>query len=423
MTEEKQSFCIGKLNHFHLLVAGKTISDIGSSLDMVALNLYVYILTGSAFQMGIFMAVRLLGGFLAGFYSGVLADRMNRKSLMILSDVVRSIALLALVLSPADWQLPLLYMVAAVTGVFGSMFNVALQSSIPVIAKDESLIKANALINSLQSVSLLIGTLTAGIMLSFFSYQTIFAVDAISYLVSAANLLWLPIRTSENRHAAHAKASLFKEVGTTYLFLRALPVLLAVMFIRMMDTFGSGSHNVGIPVYSTRLDPDHPSLYMGLIWTCWAIGYLIASRGMAKWFKPKSEAQNEFLFGISTFLMSLFFILVFVDVFSYYLILLFACLAGISDGVSSICFNSRLQMVTDEKRGRVIGVSTALLTIGFGVGMVISSLLFDKFEPIVVVGLLHGIPMVMALGYTLYFYGKWKSGFRKATGANDMVEL
>lgn len=410
------------LRNFYFLVAGKTISDIGNYLDMVALNLYVYALTGSAFKMGIFMAIRLLGGFLSGFYSGILADRMNRKVLMIFSDIVRSIVLLALVFSPEDWQIPLLYTVAFVLGSFSSLFNVSFQSSIPVIVAEGYLVKANALLTSYQSVAMVIGLVTAGTILGFLSYESIFMIDAVTYFISAVNLIWLPIKTSENQTASHSKMSFFKELGATYIYLRTLPVLMGLMAIRFMDTFGSAAHNVGMPVFSSLMNPDHPSLYMGLIWAIWSVGNLAGSRGMVRWFKSNSEAHNELAFGISTFFMSAFFILVFWEN-PLYLILLFAFFAGISDGISSICFNSRLQKAPDDKRGRVFGISSTLQTVGFGIGMVICSPLFDHFKPIIVVGLLHGIPMLMTLGFTLKYFGKWRASLQQMADRKETVNL
>jgi MFS family permease len=396
--------------HFYQLLAGKTISDIGNFLDMVALNLYVFVVTGSAFQMGMFMAVRLFGGFITGFYSGILADRMNRKHLMIFADVVRAALMLSLVLTPAGWHLYLLYPVAFLIGIGNSLFGVAMQSSIPVVVGSDQRVRANALLSAWGSVAMVIGLVTSGTMLGVLGYKTIFAIDAATYLISAVNLLFLPIRTSEARAGSKAaeKSSFFAEFRNIFQYLRLTPVLLGVMAIRLVDTLGSASHNVGMPIFSAQMRPEQPSLFMGLIWAVWAVGNLSGSRGMSKWFKAEREAHTERAFGISTIFMSLFFILVFWGD-SLYWILPAAFLAGISDGVSGVCYNSRLQQVTDEKRGRVFGVSSTLQTVGFGVGMVICAPLFDLYRPVLVVGLLHGLPMVIAIYFTLYYFRKWKA--------------
>jgi MFS family permease len=180
------------------------------------------------------------------------------------------------------------------------------------------------------------------------------------------------------------------------------------MVIRLLDTFGSAAHNVGMPIFSAQMRPDHPSLLMGLIWAVWSVGNLGGSHWMSKWSKANQENHNERAFGISTFFMSLFFILVFWGD-SLWVILPCAFFAGISDGISSICYNSRLQQVPDEKRGRVFGVSSMALTVGFAIGMVICAPLFDLYRPGIVVGLLHGIPMVLALGYVVVYARRWSS--------------
>jgi MFS family permease len=413
--ETKKAF-----RHLYQLTAGKTISDIGNNFDMVALNLYVYMLTGSAVYMGIFMAVRLLGAFMAGFYSGILADRMNRKHLMILSDVMRSIALIVLVLTPAEYQTWVLFPVTFVMGWFSSLFGVALASSIPVIVGKENVVTANAVLTAWGSVAMVIGLFGAGVLLGTVSYQTIFVVDAITYIVSALNLLSLPIKTSETREAAKEKTSFFAEFRLIYGYIRTLPILLSLMAIRLVDTFGSAAHNVGMPVFSAQMNPEQPSLYMGLIWGVWAIGNLVGSRLMAKKFTSGDTSVNERAFGIATFFMSLFFILIFFES-PLWVILILAVFAGIADGVSMICYNTRLQQTPDEKRGRVFGISSTLQTVGFAVGMVICSPLFDLFKPVVVVGMLHGVPMILALLFTLYYFGTWKATRRQTENSHDVI--
>ncbi|QIC07863.1 MFS transporter [Brevibacillus sp. 7WMA2] len=397
-----------KMRYIYQLIAGRTISDIGSYLDMIALNLYVYLLTGSAVYMGLFMAVRLLGSFLAGFYSGMLADKFNRKKLMIISDVARFCLLFSLFITPQEYHFYMLYFVIFGMGMFSSMFNVSMQSSIPMLVSPENRVRANALLQSWQAIAMVVGMLSSGILINLLSYQNIFLLDSLTYLLSAVNLISLPIKTNETRTQSDQKASFFSEFSFIYRYLRVIPVLLSLMTIRLFDTFGSAAHNVGIPIYSSMIKPDNPSIIMGFIWGIWAIGNLVGSRFMSKHSKNAKEVFTEKAFGISTILMSFFFILLFAFSTTY-LLLICAFLAGVSDGISAICYNSRLQQVSDDKRGRVFGVSSTLQTIGFAFGMLICSPLFEIMLPIWVVGILHGVPMVMALIFTIYFYRKWKA--------------
>lgn len=192
------------------------------------------------------------------------------------------------------------------------------------------------------------------------------------------------------------------------------------MLIRLIDTFGSASHNVGMPVFSAQLLPGNPSLYMGLIWATWAVGNLIGSRGTVKWFKIEKTVTSEVAFGISTFLMSAFFILIFWGE-RWFTILPFALLAGVADGISAVCFNSRLQCEPDHIRGRVFGVASSFQTVGFGVGMIICSPLLEVISPFKVAAMMHGIPLVLCGWFMVHHWNRWKhklqsSGQTQATG-------
>jgi MFS family permease len=409
-----------QIRHLYQLVAGKTISDIGSNLDMVALNVYALVVTGSGFQMGMIMAVRLLTGFLAGFYSGVLADRMNRKTLMVLSDVIRSAALLVMIFTPMEYKVWTLFLVSITQGWFGSMFGVALQSSIPVIVGAENRVRANSMMTSFSSIAMIIGLASAGTMLSFISYNTIFTVDALSYLISAANLFSLPIVTNEVRAGGGSKASMLSEIKSIFGYVRTMPILLSVMIIRLVDALGSSSHNVGMPVFSAQLDPLKPTFYMGITWAAWALGNLIGARSITRYLKSRdSEVLNEKVFGIATFFMSVFFIALFWST-TFYTILPFAIIAGFWDGICTICFTSRVQQVPDEKRGRVFGVASTLSTVGFGVGMVICSPLVDMIKPAVLVSIMHGLPMLMSLLFTIRFFTVWRNGATTNTATESI---
>lgn len=405
-----------------VLAAGKGISDIGNFINMIAYNMYAYILTESAWAMGGLMAIRLFGGFLFGFFSGMLADRINRKAIMIFADVIRGAALILLILTPENWKIPVLIITSFILGAFGQVFNVALQSSIPSIFGKEWVVKANAVINSLQSIGMVIGTLTAGIALGILGYNTLFLIDAGTFFISAIVLYLLPIQTKEKateEKVAEKPMNFLEEIQFLRNYLKMLPVLMALMAIRFIDTFGSASHNVGIPVFSAQLRPDSPSFYAGIIWAAWALGNLVGARSTVKWFRTEQTRVSEMAFGIATFFMSAFFILLFVGG-HWSIIVLCAFFAGVADGVSAICFNSRLQSEPDHVRGRIFGVASSFHTVGFGIGMLVCSPLLDVFSPFGVAAIMHGVPLIICIWFVLRL---WKKPFEKAATSKKTVGL
>ncbi|WP_025025798.1 MFS transporter [Caldalkalibacillus mannanilyticus] len=403
------------MTNFYMMVAGKGMSDFGNFLNMIAFNLYVYILTGSALYLGFFMAIRLFGGFICGFLSGFLADKWNRKSLMIFSDFVRGLALLALVLTPQEWHIPLLALTSFILGGLGQVFNVALQASIPAIVGQERVIKANAVITALQSISMVGGTLTAGVLLGFVSYAFVFSLNALLFILSGFILILLSIETRERTSldsSTEKKEGFLSQVTQIFQYVRLLPIMMTFLFIRLVDTFGSASHNVGMPVFAAQLDPQNPSIYLGSIWACWAVGNVLGASGSMKKLKNNSAKTSEYAFGYATFFMSLFFIFVFFWE-HWYLILPIAVLAGIADGVSAICFNSRLQSEPDHIRGRIFGVASSIQTFGFGIGMIICSPLLEITTPFIVAGIMHGIPLIMCIWFIVFLGRYYKKTSQK----------
>lgn len=393
--------------HLRILVASKTLSDLGSALDMVAINLYALVLTSSELQMGLFMAIRVVGGFLFGFYIGYLADRVDRKKLMMIADLIRGFMLILLVLSPIAWKIPLLYLASFLLGIGNQMFSVSIQASVPSMVGKDEIIQANVWLTTCQSIAMVAGTIGAGVGLGFLDYKVFFLVDAGTYLLSAVALFFLPIRTREYSskypEPLSSGKSFHREMRDLLRFVRGFPILSGMLILRFADSFGSASHNIGMPIYSQVLDPTRPGWYMGWIWGIWAIGNLVGSQWIARFICKYQDSKLERIFVVATFGMSFFFILVFAQPIMP-LLLLVALLAGIADGISTVCFQLRLQSEPDQIRGKLFGLASTLHQIGFSGGMLFCSALFALFTPFIVVLLLHGIPMLCTIWYFRSFF-------------------
>ncbi|MFV2095444.1 MFS transporter [Micromonospora sp. LOL_014] len=397
------------MRHFRFLVVGNAVSAYGTYLDMIALSLFAYSLTGSATHTGLFMALRLATSVLTGFGAGSLVSRFDRKRIMVTSDVSQAFALVVLVLAPTAAQAGLLYAVAVVTGAGATLTSVALRSSIPEIVGQDQRVRANALLATGRSLAMVAGFASAGVLISTVGYTGAFLIDAGAFLFSAAVLARLPITTRSRQPAAAAgsgpgsgpgearrRDGLLAAQLTALRYLRLTPVLLALISLRAADAFGSASHNVGLPVLSTMLDPQHPAAFMSQFWATWAIGNIIAQRFVARWARRTGRTINERAFAAGAALMSVAFILTFTAP-PLPLAILVATVAGVADGFTEIAYTTRLQATPDDQRGYVFGFSATAENLGFGVGMVACSFLLEGFSPLTVVTLFHGLAVLLAL--------------------------
>lgn len=177
--------------NFRLLWSGQAVSLLGDSAFLIALNWRTFTLTGNAKSIGIvltFQGVGLLSTVLVG---GALADRYDRRKLMLISDAARCgiIAALAVIDATGHISIELLATIAFVEGLATGFFAPALGGLIPLVVEGPVLGSANALIGMARQGSLLIGPSVAALMYGLAGSTVVFGFNSASYLVSFG-LIW-----------------------------------------------------------------------------------------------------------------------------------------------------------------------------------------------------------------------------------------
>jgi MFS family permease len=199
------------LPQFRLLFSGQAVSVIGDALFPVALAFAVLDeLDGTAGQLGIVLAAQTLPLAVLILAAGVWADRLNRRNVMIVSDLGRGAvqATLATLLLTDAAQLWHVVALAALYGVFDAGFQPAAGGLVPRIAGREHLQEANALLGLARHVGLVIGPAIAGVLIAISSPGTAIAVDAATFVISAAFLTQLRVKTEKRVTEHHFWADL-----------------------------------------------------------------------------------------------------------------------------------------------------------------------------------------------------------------------
>ena len=172
--------------NFRLLFSAQIISLLGSGVTTVALALFVYQLTGGASATGIIgnaLMLRILAFLLFSQPAGVMADRLNRKKMLIAADLIRCLLLALFPFITAIWHVyVLIFSINAVTAFFTPTF----EASIPEIVGDEEYVKALSLSRVATDVEAVAAPAIAGLLVAMVSVRWIFWVDALSYLISAS---------------------------------------------------------------------------------------------------------------------------------------------------------------------------------------------------------------------------------------------
>ncbi|MGU9854385.1 MFS transporter [Pseudomonas koreensis] len=371
-----------------LIITARLISDFGAFLNMVALATYVYLLSNSAMSVGIFLASRVGGGIFASLIGTRFYRRWNGRMPLIVFDLLRATLLGLLLILPVSQQALLLPVIAFGLGFGNSMFAIGLNSQLPRLIAPAQLLKTNAWITSASSAAMVGGSLVSGLLVAAFGFETVFALNALTYLLAA--LLIAPLRFAA-AEVSEQSASERGELSALKQGLRSAPVIAAMLAVTMADTLGSAAHNVGFPIISRLLTPDSASTTLGLMLAVWASGKLLGAR-IASRLKgtDNRDLERRYFFGVA--LMSCGFILMFQQ-HSLLGLLLFSLPAGLGDGVSEVGLMSRLQREPEHLRLPIFSFLTLLQMTGFGVGMLIAAPFYEWWTPGAVVMLFHGIPL------------------------------
>lgn len=177
---------------FRKLYAANAISQLGDWFNLVALFSLLLELTGKGESIALVLLTRLVPSFLIGPLGGVLADRLPRRAILIVCDLLRAALVLCLLFIRRPEQVWIAYAVMTAHSVVSWFFEPAQAALFPSLVPQEDLVLAGTLENSLWSVALAVGSAAGGVALALVGRDLSFVLDAASFVASAAFIAGLP---------------------------------------------------------------------------------------------------------------------------------------------------------------------------------------------------------------------------------------
>ena len=358
-------------NHdFRRLFIGGLVSQTGDWFNSVALLTLLLSLTGSGEAVGYILIIKLLPSFFVGPLAGVVADRFNRKTIMIIADVLRGIIVLGFLVVQRPDQVWLVYTIAAVEIAISTFFDPARSAAIPGIVSRAELISANALSSASWSVTLALGAALGGLVTDAFGRNTAFVIDALSFFVSAAFIAAVRIRSSTSARSKHV--SLADATGVTDLiegarYLKSNPRVMALLLVKSGWGLGGGVLLL-LTIYGKQIFPigRDGAASIGLLYAARGTGALIGPviAGMISSGVPRTMRRAITI----AFFVSATFYLFYAQ--SPSLVVALICVLGAHSGgsIQWVFSTTLLQMtVPDRFLGRVFALEMALLTLTMSV--------------------------------------------------------
>src|SRR5215210_6592305 len=174
---------------FLRLWVGQGTSFVGDAVSMVALVVQIVQITGSASAVGGALVARLLPT-IASPLAGVLADRVDRRAVLVTSDLARAVLVLGLVFAR---DLATIYVLIFLVGLARTVFNPTVRAAFPSVVGGGDLTRANALISGTFSVAETAGPALGGLLVATVGVDAAFVLDSATFLVSAVLLSLIPL--------------------------------------------------------------------------------------------------------------------------------------------------------------------------------------------------------------------------------------
>jgi len=343
-----------KHRNYRLFFGGQSISLVGTWMQQIAVGWLVYRLTNSAFLLGIVGFVGQIPTFLFTPFAGVIADRHNRKNMLVITQTLAMLQafILSLLVLTSSIQVWHLIVLSAFLGIINS-FDIPIRQAFTVemIENKEDLGNAIALNSSMVNAARLIGPSIAGVLIAYFGEGICFLLNAISYIAVIISLIAMKIAPRktrlQNRHILHE----LKE-GFVYAFNFA-PIKSILMILALVSLMGV-PYQVLMPVFARDIFHGGPKT-LGFLVAMSGVGaltgaiYLAARKSVLGLSRIIALSSGLFGLGIIAFSISK------VLWVSMFLILL----CGFGMMVQMASSNTVLQTIVDEdKRGRIMSFYT-----------------------------------------------------------------
>src|SRR3990167_4186734 len=212
---------------YYYLLSAYFISSIGDWLYKLAIPLLLYHMTHSPLTMAIAFALTFLPFVMVSPFGGVVADRFNRRSILIWGDFFSFIIILILAITTQFLgnTLWLIYLLVFLAAVVSPLYHPAFHSIIPAIVKPEQLSKANSLLSSADNFIMLLAPLLGGGLIAILGITKAIYFNAASFLLSAVLIALIPKLNSVIKKQASTVASVLHDLKVGFQIAWSHPVL------------------------------------------------------------------------------------------------------------------------------------------------------------------------------------------------------
>lgn len=228
---------------FSLVILGQIISIFGAAILRFALDFYVLELTGRADVFALVLAISVVPGIFFTPLGGAIADRVNRRNLMVIFDFSSSavVIILMALINSGRASVVMIGIVMAALGTVSAMYQPAVQASIPVLAPAEKLASANGIASGVNALANLMAPVLGSLLYRFAGLSTLVMISGIAFFLSAVMEIFIHIPFTRVPLSKTAGAVIWGDMkdGLAYMIKKnplILKVTILAAFVNMLAT-------------------------------------------------------------------------------------------------------------------------------------------------------------------------------------------
>ena len=332
------------------------INDVGNFVTFIALAVYINKLTGSAAAVGLALALRSIPWFTIGPVAGVLADRMDRRRVMIGCSLIRAVLVGALPFTRFAWQA---YLLSFGSSFFGPVFRPARSAFLAQVAPREQLVPALAVTETTHQVLHTVGPAIGGLAVLALGARNAFFVDAASFVVAAGFVATVASRgkpVGERRSTAHQLRE-----GIRELFMA--PAVRTYALLNAAIALGFGGVTALLLVY-VREVLHRPGGQYGIVLSVAGLGTVLASLAIAV--RDRHHSRTPWVvaaaFGVGAFALAWYSP-------SLLWLMPIALVSGLADAGGGIPMTATIaETLSDDLRGRAYAATESMFALTTAVG-------------------------------------------------------
>ncbi|AQS06257.1 MFS transporter [Clostridium beijerinckii] len=378
------------------------ISVFGTSIYNFAISLYVLKITGSGLNFAMTLVIGALSTVLVNPFAGVLADKINKKLLAVITDILNGMLLLVLYILTIGhpFSLSMIYLSTFILNVFSNIYGISIETAKPNLVSEKKILQINSISKIIESSSSILGPMIGGMIFALLDIRLFIIINSFSFGMSALLQLFMDfLFNHNNEQKEEEKINIFTDIihGVTYLRSKKDIVNMFGIFIALNFFIGL-SINVPMPYIVNNILKLSYNLF-GIIQAFFSIGMifgaLIIKRAMNKFSHQKIVKLMTNILSICMVTIGFSVIIQYKIYDNNNLYVIYFCsimlLAGISISVIDIAIFYELQQtIPYVLRGRVLSIGISIAKITLPIALIIAGTLINLI-PAYILPIISGV--------------------------------